>query len=211
MSNYKVTAYHLNVRKEPKLTGEIVGVLDKNDIAELISVSGDAYWFKIKREDGLTGWSSHKYLVSLDNEDDIKNEEFPWMPIAIRELGVKEYSGAAANPRIVEYLRSTTLGPELNSDDKTYWCSAFVNWCVEKAEYEGTDSGWARTWETWGREIEIPRRGCIVVFSRVSGGHVGFYIGESDNKINVLGGNQSDSVCYEDCDKSKLLSYRVPF
>lgn len=211
MTRYKVTAYHLNVRREPRLTGEIVGALDKNDVVELLSVSGDAYWYKIRKNDGLTGWSSHKFLVSLDNEGDIGDEEFPWMSIAIRELGAREYAGAADNPRVVEYLRSTTLGYPANSNDETYWCSAFVNWCVEKAGYEGTDSAWARSWDNWGKKIETPRRGCIVVFQRGSGGHVGFYIGETGNKINVLGGNQSDSVCYQNYDRANLMSYRVPF
>lgn len=210
MSKCKVTAYHLNVREEPRLTGKIVGVADKNDVVDLLSVSGDAYWYKIRKEDGLTGWASHKYLVSLDNEGDIGDEEFPWMPIAIRELGVREYAGAADNPRVVEYLRSTTLGAPYNANDETYWCSAFVNWCVEKAGFEGTDSAWARSWNNWGKKIEVPRRGCIVVFRRGSGGHVGFYIGEAGNKIKVLGGNQSDSVCYQDYDRANLMSYRAP-
>ena len=197
MSKYKVTADHLNVRNEPKLTGTIIGAINRDDVVELISVSGDLYWYKIQTQDGLLGWSSHKYLVSLENENDIGEEEFPWMPIAIREIGVREYAGSAANPRIVEYLRSTTLGEPYNSSDETYWCSTFVNWCVEKAGYEGTDSAWARSWNNWGKELETPRRGCIVVFKRGSGGHVGFYVGETGNTIKVLGGNQSDSVCYQ--------------
>lgn len=211
MSNCKVTAYHLNVRKEPKLTGEIVGTLDKDDVVELLGVSGDDYWYKIRKDEDLTGWSSHKYLVSLSNEGDIEDEEFLWMPIAIREIGVREYSGAADNPRIVDYLRSTTLGAPYNANDETYWCSAFVNWCVERSGFEGTDSAWARSWNNWGKALETPRRGCIVVFRRGSGGHVGFYIGEDGKNINVLGGNQSDSVCYQKYKKADLMSYRVPF
>jgi len=211
MAQYKVTAHHLNVRKEPKLTGKILGTVGMDDIVNLISISGDAYWYKIESQQGLIGWSSHKYLVNLDNDNDIKDEEFPWMPIAIREKGVREYAGAADNPRIVEYLRSTTLGESYSSNDETAWCSAFVNWSVEKSGYEGTDSAWARSWHNWGRKLKTPRRGCIVVFRRGNGGHVGFYLGETKTKIKVLSGNQSDSVCYQKYKKSDLLSYRVPF
>lgn len=95
MKQLKVTAEGLNIREEPKLTGKILGALRKNEIVEWISTSDDGYWHKIKRPDGLIGWSSHKYLVSLDTEGDIQEEEFPWMPIAIREIGVYEYEGAA--------------------------------------------------------------------------------------------------------------------
>jgi hypothetical protein len=140
MPNYQVTANSLNVRKEPKLTGEVIGHLSVDEIVEGISISGDGYWYKIRTSEGLEGWSSHKFLAVYDGE--IAEEEFPWMPIALREIGVKEYAGAADNPRIVEYLSSTTnISPTERSNDETYWCSAFVNWCVEKAVYEGTDSG----------------------------------------------------------------------
>lgn len=211
MSKYKVTAYYLNVRKEPKPTGEIVGVLKKDEVVDVISTSGDGYWHKIESENGLKGWSSHKYLISLENDDKIGNEEFSWMPKAIREIGVHEYTGAADNPRIVEYLRSTTLGEPYCSNDETYWCSAFVNWCVEKAGYAGTDSSWARSWAHWGKAIDTPRRGCIAVLKRNSGGHVGFFIGETNTDIELLGGNQSDSVCISKYPKSHLISYRVAF
>jgi hypothetical protein len=107
MIKYQVTANSLNVREEPKLTAKVIGHLSLDEIVEGVSVSGDGYWYKIRREDGLEGWSSHKFLVGYEGE--IEGEEFPWMPIALRELGVKEYAGAADNPRIVEYLSSTNL------------------------------------------------------------------------------------------------------
>ncbi len=210
MSKCKVTAHRLNVRKEPKLTGKVVGVLEKDDVVEVLAISGDDYWYKVQNNEGLKGWSSHKYLVSLENETMIGDDELPWMPIAIREIGEREYAGAAHNPRIIEYLQSTTLGESASSKDETHWCSAFVNWCVEKAGYAGTDSAWARGWGGWGKSVEIPERGCIAVFERGSGGHVGFYIGDTEKEIEVLGGNQSDSVCIKKYPKSRLLSYQMP-
>jgi uncharacterized protein (TIGR02594 family) len=143
-------------------------------------------------------------------EDEIDDEDFPWMPIALREIGVKEYAGAADNPRIVEYLSSTNLGPSDQSNDETPWCSAFVNWCVEKAGYEGTDSAWAKSWLTWGKKLAKPRRGCITVFTRSGGGHVGFFIDKTSSGIKVLGGNQSDEVNVSTRAVNKLLGYRLP-
>jgi len=209
MKQFKVTADSLNIREEPKLTGKILGALHKDEIVEWISTSGDGYWHKIKRADGLVGWSSHKYLVSLENEGDIQQEAFPWMPVAIREIGVYEYAGAADNPRIVEYLSSTSLGEPYRSNDETAWCSSFVNWCVEKAGYAGTDSAWAKSWLNWGQAIKKPRRGCIVVLTREGGGHVGFFMGETSKRIKLLGGNQGDEVCIASYPHSRLLGYRV--
>src|SRR5262245_20844734 len=144
MTEYRVTANVLNVREGPKLTAHVIGFLYMDEIVHGISVSGDEYWYQIRTADGLEGWSSHKFLAAYDGE--IVDEEFPWMPLALQEIGVKEYTGAADNPRIVEYLTSTTLGSVERSNDETPWCSAFVNWCVAKSGYEGTDSAWAKSW-----------------------------------------------------------------
>ena len=209
MSQYQVTAYKLNVRQEPSLTGAIVGVLDKDEIVEVFGTSANGYWLNIRKDNGLTGWSSHKYFASVENDSEIGQEEFAWMPIALREKGTREFSGDADNPRIVEYLRSTTLAEPFSSNDETAWCSAFVNWCVEKAGYAGTDSAWARSWANWGQAVEPPRRGCIVVLTRGDGGHVGFYVGETATEIQILGGNQSNSVRVSNYDKSRLISYRI--
>jgi uncharacterized protein (TIGR02594 family) len=206
---YRVVASALNVREAPSITASVVGHLHEGDIVQHISTSGDGYWLKIKK-DVLEGWSSHKYLTSVVPGNG-SVEEFPWIPIALAELGVKEYPGDRDNPRIVEYLKSTNLGAPYNSNDETYWCSAFVNWCIERSGYEGTDSAWARSWLNWGQKVETPRRGCVVVFSReANSGHVAFYVGETPTEIQVLGGNQSDEVNTSNYPKSRVLGYRLP-
>ena len=139
----------------------------------------------------------------------------PWFDIARRETGTREKSGSARNnPRILEYHSSTTLPGNLARIDETAWCSSFVNWCVSRAGFDGTNSARARSWEKWGRKLTKPREGCIVVFSRPKGGpdagHVGFYVGETGTRIKVLGGNQSDRVKESNYPKSRLLSYRWP-
>lgn len=206
---YGVTATSLNVRDAPSITAEVIGFLHKADVAELVSKSGDGYWFRVKKGD-LEGWASHKYL-ELVVDGSGSAEEFSWMPIALAEVGVKEFPGNGDNPRIVEYLKSTNLSAPFNSNDETHWCSGFVNWCVERSGFEGTDSAWARGWLNWGKKLTTPRRGCIVVFKReVNSGHVAFYIGETATQIKVLGGNQSNAVSISSYPKSRLLGYRVP-
>lgn len=133
------------------------------------------------------------------------------MPIALAEQGQIEVPGDADNPRIVEYLKSTTLPPELAAQDETAWCSAFVNWCVEHSGHKGTRSAAARSWLEWGKAISIPRRGCIAVFSRgESSGHVAFYMCSILHNYIVLGGNQANRVGVNDYDRARLLGFRVP-
>lgn len=141
-----------------------------------------------------------------------EEEEFPWMTIALREMGVKETPGTGNNPRVVAYLRSTSLDADMAAKDATPWCSAFVNWCVEGCGIPGSNSAAARSWLTWGQVLTVPRRGCIAVFSRDGGGHVAFFMGISSelDQILVLGGNQGDEVSVRGYDKSRLLGYRLP-
>ena len=203
-NEYRVTAAVLNVRSNPSIEGEAIGFLRKGEKIEAGQKSNDGRWMEINHN-GISGWASLKYLVP----DIGPGDGPPWLLIALAEQGVKEYSGAADNPRIVEYHRSTTLGPRLSNQDETPWCSSFVNWCVERSGYEGTDSAWARSWLNWGQKLTTPRKGCVAVFRRgANSGHVGFYLGDSTNRIRLLGGNQSDAVNIIEIDKAKLLGYR---
>lgn len=134
----------------------------------------------------------------------------PWLSIAEEELGTREIRGHDHNPRIVEYHHTTTLKA---SDDETPWCSSFVNWCFDQAGMAGTDSAAARSWRRWGRKLDRPRKGCVVVFSSSRGptsGHVGYFEREQRNHILVLGGNQQNAVNYSSYPKSRLLEYRWP-
>jgi uncharacterized protein (TIGR02594 family) len=208
-SKLVVTADNLNVRKTASLEGEVKGILAKNDVVQWLGSSGDDYWRKIKKG-RLTGWASHKYLVpQVRNAPPSANR--PWFPIAYGELGEKEIAGAAANPRIVEYLHSTNIGAAYDNTDETAWCSAFVNWCVEKAGHAGTDSASALSWGSWGTNATAPVPGDIVVFNWGGGnGHVGFFVSSTKDIVKVLGGNQGNEVCIKDWNRDKVYRIRKP-
>lgn len=142
----------------------------------------------------------------------VDDSEAPWFAIAMREMetGVDEVVGPEHNPRIVEYHQSTSLKA---TDDETPWCSSFVNWCMEQAGEEKTNSAMARSWLKWGKELSKPRKGCVTVFSRgiiPTAGHVGFYVDETTGRILLLGGNQSNQININSYPKSSLLGYRWP-
>ena len=129
----------------------------------------------------------------------------PWLLIARQEVGVHENSAPGQdNPRILEYLESTTYDGGLT--DEVPWCSGFVNWCVTKAGLKGTNSAAASSWLTWGQKLDQPRLGCITVFNH----HVGFYAGAAGDRFLLLGGNQSNAVNTEHKDPSDVLGYRWP-
>ena len=143
---------------------------------------------------------------------DQKTQQIPkWLSVARGEVGVKEAVGSADNPRIVEYHLSTSLDKGAAFQDETPWCSSFVNWCMEKAGEDGTNSAWARSWLRWGFSIDKPTYGCVVIFSRgTDSGHVAFFLKEVGPNLLVFGGNQNDSVCEALYPKERVLGYRWP-
>jgi uncharacterized protein (TIGR02594 family) len=216
--NYRVTISSLNIREMPTTASRVLGQLHKDDIIEKLDESEDGKWIKLINN-RVEGWSSKKYLSKVPYIPP-EGEDFPWMAIAETEKarGIHEIPGIENSPQVLEYLQSTSnLDRASKSKDETPWCSAFVNWCLKKAGYEGTNSALARSWLKWGQPISVPRRGCIVVFTRETKfGHVGFYIGETKTHIKVLGGNQQNletqiyEVSEKDYPKSELLGYRIP-
>ena len=128
---------------------------------------------------------------------------------AFKEMNVKEVKGKNHNPRILQYHKATSLKA---STDEIPWCSSFANYIVQKCGDPGTNNAMARSWESWGKELETPEPGCVVVFSRGSDpkyGHVAFYLYQTNKYIYVIGGNQSDKVSIEAYDKSRLVCYRT--
>lgn len=134
--------------------------------------------------------------------------------VAVQELGTAEVPGTAANPRIVEYARHTSLKA---ASDETPWCSSFANFVVDVADGpgSGTGSAAARSWLTWGKQLAVPERGCIVVLDRrdannPNAAHVCFYVERLEGgRIRCIGGNQGDQVKYSTFLASKVLGYRT--
>lgn len=140
---------------------------------------------------------------------------YPWMDIAIAELGIHEDSMPGQhNNRIVEYHRTTSLKA---TDDETPWCSSFVNWVLKQSNRSGTNSAAAKSWLNWGVEVTNPTAGAIVVIKKKtpgstqatgssSGFHVGFFVSLSPTHIRILGGNQGNQVKYS---SFPLVTYEV--
>jgi uncharacterized protein (TIGR02594 family) len=135
-----------------------------------------------------------------------------WMPIAQAYVGTDEIKGAKHNPVILEYFDA--VGHGWVRDDETPWCAAFVGACLEEAGYKSTGSLAARSYLNWGKEVEKPKYGDIVVFWRGSKqgwqGHVAFFVRETKDYVYVLGGNQGNSVNVSRYSKSRVLGYRQP-
>lgn len=136
------------------------------------------------------------------------------MDIARSLIGTKEVSGPAGNPKIMEMYRS--VGHDWVKDDATAWCAAFVGHCLEKAGIRSTRLLTARSYLTFGQEIEPSkaREGDIVILTRGSSawqGHVGFLVSATPTQVKVLGGNQNNAVTIATYPKSRMIGVRRPF
>lgn len=132
-----------------------------------------------------------------------------WLARAREQVGVREVPGKGDSPVIQRWLRGLRAWW---SDDATPWCGTF---CAAMLQPEGfaLPKHWyrARAWLDFGQRIPLPALGCIVVFEREGGGHVGFVVGiDERNRLMVLGGNQGDAVSIAPFDRSRVLGFRWP-
>ncbi|MBA4010939.1 MAG: TIGR02594 family protein [Phenylobacterium sp.] len=140
-------------------------------------------------------------------------EQAPWLKVALAERGVQEIPGAAANPRIIEFIASTPEGRGGAIGDEFPWNSQFANWVMKQSGYAGTNSAQAVSWSRWGTPLETAKPGAVVVFTRgdSGGGMVGFYVRDlPDGSVEVLAGNLFNQVTVSKMASSKLIAVRWP-
>lgn len=129
---------------------------------------------------------------------------------ALQEYGQSAILGVESNKNVLGYFNK--MGLIEIKDDETPWCSAFLNAMCIDLNLPFSNRLNARSWLDVGVKTEKPEMGDIVIFWRESPtswkGHVGIYISEVGNMINVLGGNQTNQVNISKFEKSKVLGYR---
>ncbi|EDV5649303.1 TIGR02594 family protein [Salmonella enterica] len=132
-----------------------------------------------------------------------------WLVEARRYIGEREIKGARHNPLIVQMWRDIKRGGI--KDDETPWCAAFTGAVLERVGIKSTRFESAGSYLGWGSQLLQPALGCVAVFTRDGGGHVGFVVGETDGgDLLVLGGNQSDAVNIRSFPRSRVSGYRWP-
>jgi uncharacterized protein (TIGR02594 family) len=141
-------------------------------------------------------------------------------------IGEREVGGGLDNPLIMAMLRTDNQWPE---HDEVPWCSAFVNFVCKLLRLPRSKSLLARSWLGVGRPVQL-LEACvgfdIVVLKRGADpqpgpedhsapGHVGFYAGHASHTrhhvrgyVDVLGGNQGDTVKISRYKTSDILSIR---
>ena len=133
----------------------------------------------------------------------------PWLDVAKKLIGTQEYA-TGNNPAILQWASLIGL-------DKTYTADS-IPWCGLTTAYIMAQSGfepvkeplWALNWAKFGEQLSEPAYGCVIVYKRAAGGHVGLYLGEDANYYYTLGGNQSNQVCVKGEARSRAVAFRWP-
>lgn len=136
-------------------------------------------------------------------------KEPKYLTIARSLIGTREIIGKEHNSLIIKWLK------KLNAwwlEDETAWCGTFTAHCLKEAGHD-IPKHWyrAKAYLDYGVKIDSPCVGCIVIFNRTGGGHVGFVIGKDyAGRLLVLGGNQNNQVSIAPFNLTRVAGYRIP-
>ena len=136
------------------------------------------------------------------------------MQIAFSLIGTTEIVGKNHNKTILQWANDLGLG-KVYTNDEMAWCGLFFAHVMKEAgrrvdlntkdPYDYLRA--AKYANMNGAEIIDSKDaafGDVLIFQRPGGGHIGFYVSESENFYSVLGGNQSNSVNLTNIHKNRL-------
>lgn len=133
----------------------------------------------------------------------------PWMAEMRRKSGLHEVRD---NSVLSDWLRS--FGRYLGNPKDLPWCGDAVETCIAKtlpAEPLPSNPFFAQAWAKFGRDVGSPIVGSIgVIRWTSSSGHVGIVAGISGDRVNLLGGNQSNAINVSNFPRSKFIAFRWP-
>ena len=135
----------------------------------------------------------------------------PHLQLARSFLGTKEVKGKLDNPIIMQFYDD--VGHSWVEHDEVAWCAAFAGAMLERTGKRSTRDLRARSYLAFGEMVEPAdaRPGDIAVFRRGNNpaeGHVAFVLKVTRSSIEVIGGNQNDSVSIASYPRARLLGIR---
>lgn len=137
-----------------------------------------------------------------------------WLIEAMKWLGLKERSGSADNPAILEWAKDEGGGIAQNyKHDAIPWCALFANMILTKTGHRGTETLWALDFANSKQFIDLPGPvvGAFAPMKRQGGGHIAVVVGRTrDGYLAMIGGNQSDAVTIAGFPLSRPNSFRWP-
>jgi uncharacterized protein (TIGR02594 family) len=129
-------------------------------------------------------------------------------PLGASELWTLLLDLPGTAPGVVAHGADTPL----EQPSETPWCGVAVAAWMRAAGIEPPPNWFrAKAWLAFGMPLSEPVAGCVVVFERPGGGHVGLVTGvDQIGRLLVLGGNQGNAVSEVPFARERVLGYRWP-
>ena len=138
----------------------------------------------------------------------------PWITEAKKYIGWDEDEDRTV--KLISDFATRLVGSSIDpSHDRTGWCAAFAGGILLDSRLTAQHSLTATDYQNWGEPCRKVH-GAIAVFGpgTVPGGHVGFIVETTPGNFELLGGNQSDTICEGNLDwymrNKTFLGYRWP-
>ena len=115
-----------------------------------------------------------------------RSQLLPLLPIALGELGVREWSGKNDGPKVETYLAAAGL------KKGQPWCAAFVSWVYQQAGYLKPRTGWSPALFPASQLVKQRKPGVVfgIYYQELKRiGHCGFVLSESNDWLLTLEGN----------------------
>lgn len=156
--------------------------------------------------------------IESDNPIAVRDDDPPWLKLAIENLGVAETPDPKTNNETIMSFYAMCGHPDVKSESLP-WCAAFAGSMIKSSGYPIPPSNInlaAGSYERYGVKTE-PKRGAVGVLYRSGKAswerHVFFYLRDLGNGlVEGIGGNQSNKVSVGKFNKSLLTEsgYRWP-
>jgi uncharacterized protein (TIGR02594 family) len=162
---------------------------------------------------------------------------YPWIAVAQKEVGQREIAGPEENPRILQYFSTLPIAENLATDPKVKrlpreqkeqrvkemiaagekprddlhdWAWGFTEWTLNQAGISGAKSSDPDEWLKWGSGTDDPKVGAVAIVKGSENNHIGFVVKVYDLTVDLLAGNQSNSVNISNVARSDIAGYRMP-
>lgn len=129
----------------------------------------------------------------------------------------KKYLGLSETKDRLKLMAFFKLAGFVFDPSKQPWCAIMVNSCEKAVGNPGTGKANARSFNTYGTEVEDwddAQEGDICLFTRGTStwqGHVAYFLKWQDpDYVQVLGGNQTDMVTIDSKHQDTLIAIRRP-
>jgi len=136
-----------------------------------------------------------------------------WLNVAGMVKGTREVVGKGSNPLILQWARDIAAPAWYDDDDKA-WCAVLVNKVHQVCGLPLAGSGYdllrAKSFLSWGDPLSTPLWGCVMVFTRDGGRHVGWLVGQSPTAYLIRGGNQGNAISDVWIARERLAMARWP-